>query len=105
MLIKFSAIRLLFAALHEDLSFWEIAGLWSFVYFIALFPVSINSLGLIEVSTGLVFSTLGGAAVGSALTVALIIRTAETLATLPGVISLPGILSLRRAQPMDEGQG
>ena len=105
MLIKFSAMRLLFSALHEDLTFWEIAGLWSFVYFIALFPISINSLGLMEVSTGLVFSTIGGAAVGSALTVALLIRTAETLATLPGVISLPGILALRRAQEAEEHQG
>jgi uncharacterized membrane protein YbhN (UPF0104 family) len=102
MLIKFSAMRLLFSALHEDLGFWEIAGLWSFVYFISLFPVSINSLGLMELSTGLVFSTVGGAAVSSALTVALMIRTAETIATLPGVISLPGMLSLRRAQRAEE---
>jgi uncharacterized membrane protein YbhN (UPF0104 family) len=104
MLIKFSAMRLLFSALNEDLSFWEIAGLWSFVYFISLFPVSINSLGLMELSTGLVFSTVGGAAVSSALTVALMIRTAETIATLPGVASLPGMLTLRRAKQAEEQQ-
>lgn len=104
MLIKFSAMRLLFSALHEELSFWQIAGLWSFVYFISLFPVSINSLGLMEVSTGLVFSTVGGAAVSSALTVALLIRTVEALASLPGVISLPGMLTLRRVQRANEPQ-
>jgi hypothetical protein len=98
MLLKFTSMRLLFGALQEDLSFWQIAGLWSFVYFISLFPVSINSLGLMELSTGLVFSSVGGAAVSSALTVALLMRTAETLASLPGVFSLPGVLILRRAQ-------
>ncbi len=104
MLIKFSAMRLLFSALQEDLGFWQIAGLWSFVYFISLFPISINSLGLMEVSTGLIFSTVGGAAVSSALTVALLIRTVEAMASLPGVISLPGMLTLRRAQQADELQ-
>jgi hypothetical protein len=93
MLIKFSAMPVV-PRLHEDLTFWEIAGLWSFVYFIALFPISIRSRAD-GVSTGLVFS-VGGAAVGSALSVALLIRGRDA-ATLPGVISLPG--SWRCAAP------
>lgn len=92
MLFKFSAIRLLFHGLGEELTFWQIAGLWSFVYFISLFPVSINSLGLMEVSTGLVYSTLAGAAVTSALTVALVMRTADMLASLPGAVLISGVV-------------
>jgi len=98
MILKFSSMWLLFDALGEPLGFWQIAGLWSFVYFISLFPVSINSWGLQEISAGLVFSTIGGAATASALTVALLIRTVEALASVPGVFALPGMLALRATQ-------
>ncbi len=98
MFFWFTSMRILFDAQAENLIFWQIAGLWSFVYFISLFPVSINSLGLREVSTGLVYSTIGGTSLGSALTVALLIRTAAWIGSLPGVLSLPGILALRQSR-------
>jgi uncharacterized membrane protein YbhN (UPF0104 family) len=94
MILKFTSMRILFSTLGEDLDFWVIAGLWSFVYFVSLFPVSINSLGLMEVSAGLVYSTVGGVSVAGALTVALLMRTVEAMASLPGVFALPGMLAL-----------
>ena len=97
-MLRFSSMWLLFNALGAELGYWQIAGLWSFVYIISLFPVSINSWGLQEVSAGLVFSTVGGVATTTALTVALLMRTVETLASLPGVIALPGLMALRSAQ-------
>ena len=105
MSLMFASMWVLFQGLGESLSFWEIAGMWSFVYFIALFPISINSLGLAEVSAGLIYSSIGGVAVSSALTVALLKRTVELLASLPGAASLPGMLALRRAPIPAEAGG
>lgn len=98
MLIRFTSIWILFAALGEEIAYWQIAGLWSFVYFITLFPISINGIGIQEVSAGLVFSELAGVTVSSALTVALLIRTADLLASLPGALSLSGMLARGKAQ-------
>lgn len=97
MSLMFTSMVLLFNGLGEGLAFWQVAGLWSFVYFVSLFPISINSLGLMEVSAGLVYSTLGGASVSSSLTVALLMRTASWMASLPGVVSLNWMLGLRRS--------
>lgn len=96
MLIKFSAMSILYSGLGERIGYWEIAGLWAFVYLISLFPVTINSFGLQEVSASLVYSELGGVTVAHALTVALIVRTVELIASFPGVFTLPSMLELRR---------
>jgi len=94
----FGSIWVLFQGLGEPLGYWQVAGLYSLVYVISLFPFSIHSLGLAEVSAGLIYSSVGGAAVSSALTVALLQRTTEILASLPGALSLPPLLALRRVQ-------
>ena len=94
----FGSIWVLFQGLGEPLRYWEVAGLYSLVYVISLFPFSIHSLGLAEVSAGLIYSSVGGVAVSSALTVALLQRTTEILASLPGALSLPPLLALRRAE-------
>ncbi|MGA9532682.1 MAG: lysylphosphatidylglycerol synthase transmembrane domain-containing protein [Anaerolineales bacterium] len=96
MLIKFSAMWILYSGLGERIGYWQIAGLWAFVYMISLFPVTINSFGLQEVSASIVYSELGGVTVAHALTVALVIRTVEMIASLPGVFTLPSMLELRR---------
>jgi hypothetical protein len=93
-----ASIWVLFQGLGEPLRYWQVAGLYSLVYVISLFPFSIHSLGLAEVSAGLIYSSVGGAAVSSALTVALLQRTTEILASLPGALSLPPLLALRRAE-------
>lgn len=93
MACKFIAIQVLFAGMGEAISFWQVAGLWSFTYFITLFPVSINGLGLQEVSMSFIFSNLGGVGLNSALTAALLVRTLELVASLPGALFLPTILA------------
>ena len=92
------SIWMFFQGLGEPLRYWQVAGLYSLVYVISLFPFSIHSLGLAEVSAGLIYSSVGGVAVTSALTVALLQRTTEILASLPGALSLPPLLALRRAE-------
>ena len=94
----FGSIWVLFQGLGEPLRYWQVAGLYSLVYLISLFPFSIHSLGVAEVSAGLIYSNVGGVAVSSALTVALLQRTTEILASLPGALSLPPLLALRRAE-------
>ena len=91
--LKFTAIWLMFDGLGDAIGFWHVAGLWSFVYFITLLPVSINGLGLQEVSTGFVYSTIGGAILTNALSVALLLRVMEMAASLPGALFLPSLVT------------
>ncbi len=93
MLVKFAAIWLLFSGMNDPMPFWLITGLWSFTYFVTLFPVSINGLGLQELSMTFIFANLGGAAMNVVLPAALLVRFLEMIASLPGAFFLPGILS------------
>jgi len=102
MALLFGMIWVFFQGLGEPLRYWQVAGLYSLVYVISLFPFSIHSLGLAEVSAGLIYSSVGGASISSALTVALLQRTTEILASLPGALTLPPLLALRRSQSSPE---
>ncbi len=93
MLVKFAAIWLLFSGMNDPVPFWRITGLWSFTYFVTLFPISINGLGLQELSMTFIFANLGGAAMSVVLPAALLVRFLEMVASLPGALYLPGILS------------
>jgi hypothetical protein len=88
----FGTMSLLIGGMGEEMSFWMIGGLWTFVYFFTLVPISINGLGLQEVSIAYIFPTFGGISQQSALTLALLFRTLVMLASLPGAASLPAIL-------------
>ncbi|MCS6908821.1 MAG: lysylphosphatidylglycerol synthase transmembrane domain-containing protein [Anaerolineales bacterium] len=93
MLCLFGSLALLLKGLGEPLALWEIGGLWSFVYFVTLVPISINGYGLQEVSFTLIFSTVGGISQATGLTVALLIRLLTMIASLPGALFVPAILS------------
>jgi uncharacterized membrane protein YbhN (UPF0104 family) len=97
MLCLFGILWLLFGGMGEMIPFWLIAGLYSIVYFVTLLPFSINGYGLQEISMTLVFSRLGGTAMSSALTAALLFRTLIMIASLPGVAFVPGMLRGRQA--------
>lgn len=86
---------LLFRGLGEDISFWLAGGLWSFTYFVTLIPISINGWGLQELSMTFIYSQFGGVSAQGAATVALLVRTIQTLASVPGAAFLPEILSGR----------
>lgn len=86
---------LMFRGLGEPVAFWLAGGLWSFTYFVTLIPISINGWGLQELSMTFLFSHFGGVSTQSAATVALLVRTLQTLASIPGAAFLPEILSGR----------
>jgi uncharacterized membrane protein YbhN (UPF0104 family) len=92
MLFTFLTVSLLLRAMGQPLSFWWIAGLWSLSYFITLVPVSINGLGVQELSISYLYSHFGGISMEAALALALFMRVLPVIASLPGVLFLPDIL-------------
>ena len=89
----FSLLWLLLTGMGQQISILTVAGLWSFTYLITLMPFSINGLGIREVSISYIFTNLGGVSIQSALALALILRTMEMIASVPGAFFLPAILS------------
>lgn len=98
MLSIYTIMWLLFKGLGETIPLWLVAGLYSLVYFFTLIPISINGYGLQEVSMTFVFYQLGGVALSSSLTVALLFRTLLIIGSLPGAFFIPGILSSSAAK-------
>jgi glycosyltransferase 2 family protein len=92
MAMTFLVVKILLAGMGEQLSFWWIGGLWSCSYFISLMPVSINGLGLQEVSIAYLYSHFGGVPLHTSLALAALMRLLPMLASLPGVFFLPDIL-------------
>ena len=84
---------LMFEGLGEHISFWLGGGLWSFTYFVTLLPVSINGWGIQELSMTFIFSQFGGVSTQAAATTALLVRTLQTLGSIPGAAFLPEILA------------
>ncbi|MCX6071827.1 MAG: hypothetical protein NTU91_13390, partial [Chloroflexi bacterium] len=78
-------------------------GLWSLVYFITLLPVSIGGLGLQELSATLIYTQVGGVSVSGAVAAALLLRTVEVLASLPGALFLSDVVAARRSKERTEG--
>lgn len=97
----FGVVWLMLGGLHEPIPYWLAGGLWSFTYFVTLLPISINGLGLQELSMTAIFSGLGGVSLAGAATAALLVRTLQMLASLPGAAFLPDILGGSRSA---EGQ-
>jgi hypothetical protein len=95
----FSVLTLFFDGMGENISFWLVGGLYSFVYLITLIPISINGYGLQEISMTLVFSRLGGTSLAASLTAALLLRTAVMIVSLPGVAFVPSLLAYSRQSP------
>jgi hypothetical protein len=95
MICLFTEIWLLLSGLGEGIGLTTIAGLWSLSYFITLIPVSINGLGLRELSVTYIFSEVGGVSVHGALTLALILRTLDMLVSLPGAFLVSGLITGR----------
>lgn len=106
MLCLFAAMYILLADLHDPLSFWTIAGLWSLVYIITLVPFTINALGLQEISITFAFSQLGGVSEPHSLMFAVLVRLLFMLASLPGALFLADVLpSLAKAEPLSKKIG
>lgn len=102
MLSLFSTIALLFRGLDEPIPVLLVGGLWSFVYLITLAPISINGYGVQEIAMTLIFTNVGGISTKNSLTIALLVRTFQMLASLPGVAFVPSILVGIRQRKADE---
>jgi hypothetical protein len=104
MTVWFSAMWLLFDGLNDRIPYFLIASLWSLVYFITQIPVSINGLGVQELSIAYLFSAYGGASDHSALVMGLVFRVLVILASLPGALFVGALLpTLDRARSILEG--
>jgi len=93
MLCIFLIVKIIIIDMGESLSFWKIAGLWSVTYFITLIPISINGIGLQEISITSIFQVFGGLSHTTSLSIALICRALWIMVSLPGAFFVSGILS------------
>jgi uncharacterized membrane protein YbhN (UPF0104 family) len=82
-------IWFLLKGLDEVLPIWTIAGLWAATYFVTLLPVSINGMGMQELSATFFLTTIGGVSLEHSLTIALLVRALQALASLPGALYIP----------------
>ena len=93
MICLFGSLWLLLYGMQDTLPFWEVAGLWSITYFVTLLPVSINGLGIQEVSIAFLLINIGGVSEEHGLSAAVILRTLIMLASLPGALFIPGLIA------------
>lgn len=93
----YTTIWLLLDGMGEPVGWLQIGGIWSFVYFVTLLPVSINGYGLQELSATLLYARMGGISTEASITLALLVRTLTILVSLPGALFAPGILSSSRS--------
>jgi glycosyltransferase 2 family protein len=97
MLCNFLMLYVLIEGLGGHVGFWLIAGLWSLAYFVTLIPISINGLGVQELSQTFLFSAVAGLSTPVSLTIAVLFRAFYVIASLIGAFYLPGILSAMAA--------
>lgn len=96
-------ILLFLRDLGESLPFWQIPGIWSFIYFVTLLPISINGYGIQELALTFFFSQVAGVSESAALAVAVLIRTIQMMASLPGAAFLPAIMAGERGEEQISG--
>ena len=96
MLFTFSTVWLLLSGMGEDISFWLVMGLWSATYFVTLLPISINGLGVQELAMTYFYVTIGGISASNGLTLALMMRALQMIASLPGALFIPDIIAGRK---------
>jgi len=95
MLCTFGMVWLLLGGMGEKISFWLVMGLWSATYFVTLLPISVNGMGVQELAMSFFYTTIGGISTSNGLTLALLMRLIQMLASLPGAVFIPEILANR----------
>jgi len=101
MLCVFLSVSLLFNRMGESIPFWLVAGCWAMSYFPTLLPVSINGLGVQELTLTFFFVNYGRVSLPSALAMAALMRVLPALASLPGALFVPGLLTDHQPNPKD----
>lgn len=93
MLAVFTSVFILFQRMGEPIPFWLVGVCWVMSYFPTLLPVSINGLGVQELTLTFFYVNYGGVSLPAALTMASLIRVLQALASLPGAAFVPGLLT------------
>jgi uncharacterized membrane protein YbhN (UPF0104 family) len=96
MLCTFATVWLLLGGMGEEISFWWVMGLWSATYFVTLLPISINGMGVQELAMTYFYVAIGGISAPSGLTLALLMRALQMIASLPGAFFIPDIMAGRK---------
>jgi glycosyltransferase 2 family protein len=87
------AIYFLLMGIDHHVPYWLVAGLYTLTYFVTLIPISINGLGVQELSMTFLLTQFGGLTPSESATIALLTRLLFILASLPGAFFLPSILA------------
>ncbi|NMB61224.1 MAG: flippase-like domain-containing protein [Chloroflexi bacterium] len=103
MAFYFMTIWLCLHAMHADLSILKIGAIYSLSYIISLFPLSIGGLGIQELAISYLFSSLGNVPSESAYALALLIRLAFIICSLPGIFFLPDLGKIKREKQTQDG--
>ena len=98
MLFTYLIVAVLLNGMGQPMPLWQIGGLWSLSYFVSLAPVSINGLGLQEVSIAYLYSHFGGVPMETGLVLAVMMRLVFLVASLPGAYFLATMGGLREPQ-------
>ena len=93
MICLFSSLLIIANGLGESISFWQLAEIWSFAYFVTLLPISINGYGMQELSLTYLLSNIGGMTIANSLVLAILIRIVFIIDSLPGAVFLPTTLT------------
>lgn len=91
-------IYLLLLGIDHHVSYWLVAGMYTLTYFVTLIPISINGLGVQELSMTFLLMQLGGLSSSESATIALLTRVLFILTSLPGAFFLPSILAEMNAK-------
>ncbi len=89
----YSMIYLLLLGIDHRLSLWLVAGMYTLTYFVTLVPISINGLGVQELSMTFLLVQLGGLTSSESATIALLTRILFIVTSLPGAFFLPSVLA------------
>jgi uncharacterized membrane protein YbhN (UPF0104 family) len=86
-------IYFLLLGINHHVSYWLVAGLYTVSYFVTLIPISMNGLGVQELSITFLLTQFGGLSPSESATVALLTRLLFIITSLPGAFFLPSILA------------
>jgi uncharacterized membrane protein YbhN (UPF0104 family) len=100
MVFIYFSVYFLLIGIDHYVSYWLVAGLYTLTYFVTLFPISINGLGVQELSMTFLLTQLGGLSPSESATVALLTRLLFIITSLPGAFFLPSILAAMNEKKM-----
>lgn len=93
MIFIYLALYLLLLGINHQVSYWLVAGLYTLTYFVTLVPISINGLGVQELSLTFLLTQYGGLTSSESATIAFLTRLLFIVTSLPGAFFLPTILA------------